>query len=149
MTTTSLLPFHKSVLSAIHSPETSDLLLLARGLGLRRVVCTLMQIYESPQNLVILVNATPSEETGIGDELNIMGCRKPGLRIVTHEMGSKDRYEVAGLPRLYLTRPHRRQNLYRGGGLISVTSRILVVDMLQKEIPIDLISGLMVLHADR
>ena len=122
MTTTSLLPFHKSVLSAIHSPETSDLLLLARGLGLRRVVCTLMQIYESPQNLVLLVNATPSEETGIGDELNIMGCRKPGLRIVTYEMSSKDRYEVARLHRL---RPHHKQNLYRGGGPISVTSRIL------------------------
>ena len=103
MATISLLPFHKSILSAVHSPESSDLLLLARGLGLRRVVCTLMQIYESPQNLVILVNATPSEETGIGDELSIMGCRKPGLRVVTHEMNSKDRYEVARLCRFYLT----------------------------------------------
>ena len=45
--------------------STSDLLLLGRGLGLRRVIYTLMQIYESPQNLVVLVNATPSEETGI------------------------------------------------------------------------------------
>ena len=120
MVTTSLLPFQKSVLSAIYSPEISDLLLLARGLGLRRVVCTLMQIYESPQDLVLLLNATPSEE--IGDELNIMGCRKPGLRIVTYEMSSKDRYEVARLHRL---RPHHKQNLYRGGGPISVTSRIL------------------------
>jgi DNA excision repair protein ERCC-4 len=103
MATISLLPFHKSILSATHSPETSDLLLLARGLGLRKIVCTLMQIYESPQNLVILINATPSEETGIGDELNIMGCRKPGLRIVTYEMSSKDRYGTIRLRGLYLT----------------------------------------------
>jgi DNA excision repair protein ERCC-4 len=43
----------------------------------------------------------------------------------------------------------RRQDLYRQGGLFSVTSRILVVDMLLSDIPIELISGILVLHADR
>ncbi len=42
-----------------------------------------------------------------------------------------------------------RQDLYRQGGLFSVTSRILVVDMLLSDIPIELISGILVLHADR
>src|ERR1700675_3381336 len=69
-----LLPFHKSILEAIHDPS--------RGLGLRRVVCTLMKIYDSPQNLVVLVNPSQEEEPAIGEELGIMGCRKPGLRII-------------------------------------------------------------------
>jgi DNA excision repair protein ERCC-4 len=86
-----LLPFHKYILQAIHDPSTSDLLVLARGLGLRRIVCTLMKIYDSPQNLVILVNALQEEESAIGEELGIMGCRKPGLRIVGYETVSKDR----------------------------------------------------------
>lgn len=120
MAAISLLPFHKSILSAVHSPESSDLLLLARGLGLRRVVCILMQIYESPQNLVILVNATPSEETGIGDELSIMGCRRPGLRIVTHEMNSKDRYEVTRLRRLYLMQPQTKFISRRGPNICHI-----------------------------
>jgi hypothetical protein len=32
---------------------------------------------------------------------------------------------------------------------MSVTSRILVVDMLQSDLPIDLITGILVLHAER
>lgn len=87
-----LLSFHKHILQAVHDPATSDLLVLARGLGLRRVICTLMKVYDSPQNLVLLVNATPEEETAIGEELGIMGCRRPGLRIVGYETPSKDRY---------------------------------------------------------
>ena len=87
-----LLPFHKIILEKIHDPSTSDLVILARGLGLRRIICTLLKIYDSPQNLVLLINATPEEESAIGEELGIMGCRKPGLRVVGYEIGSKDRY---------------------------------------------------------
>lgn len=86
-----LLPFHKSILERIHDPLTSDLLILARGLGLRRIICTLMKIYDSPQNLVLLVNATQEEEPAIGEELGTMGCRKPGLRVVGYEIGKKGR----------------------------------------------------------
>ncbi|KAF9221255.1 hypothetical protein BS17DRAFT_270634 [Gyrodon lividus] len=127
-----LLSFHRDILEKIHDPSTSDLLILARGLGLRRLLCTLLKIYDSPKNLVLLVNATPEEEAAIGEELGIMGCRKPGLRIVGYEMGKRD-----------------RQDLYKKGGLISVTSRILVVDMLQSDIPTDLITGIIVLRAER
>ena len=42
-----------------------------------------------------------------------------------------------------------RKNLYKGGGLISVTSRILVVDMLQSDIPIELITGMLIMHAEQ
>ncbi|KAJ7114960.1 hypothetical protein C8R44DRAFT_226027 [Mycena epipterygia] len=127
-----LLPFHKAILERIHEPTTSDLLILARGLGLRRIVCTLMKIYDTQEALVLLVNATAEEESEIGEELGIMGCRKPGLRVIGYETGSKE-----------------RQALYKGGGLFSITSRILVVDMLQGDIPTARISGIIVLHAER
>ncbi|KAJ7088830.1 hypothetical protein B0H15DRAFT_840898 [Mycena belliarum] len=127
-----LLPFHKAILERIHDPSTSDLLILARGLGLRRIICTLMKIYDTTENLVLLVNATAEEESEIGEELGIMGCRRPGLRVVGFETGSKE-----------------RQNLYKAGGLFSVTSRILVVDMLQGDIPTERIAGIVLLHAER
>jgi hypothetical protein len=47
-----------------------------------------------------------------------------------------------------LTRPGRK-NLYKSGALISVTSRILVVDMLQSDIPIELITGMLIMHAEK
>ncbi|KIM86970.1 hypothetical protein PILCRDRAFT_4216 [Piloderma croceum F 1598] len=127
-----LLPFHKSILERIYDPQTSDLLILARGLGLRRILCTLMKIYDSPRNLVLLVNASQEEESAIGEQLGTMGVRRPGLRIVGYEMGKRG-----------------RQDLYKRGGLMSVTSQILVVDMLQSDLPIDLITGVIVLHAEK
>ena len=45
--------------------------------------------------------------------------------------------------------PFVRQELYKKGGIISVTSRILVVDMLLSDIPTELITGMLVLHAER
>ncbi|KAH9846206.1 hypothetical protein C2E23DRAFT_853988 [Lenzites betulinus] len=127
-----LLPFHNSVLEKIHDPATSELVLLARGLGLRRIVCKLLQIYDTPNNLVLLVNATQEEETAIGEELGIMGCRKPGLRILGFETNRKD-----------------RQDLYKKGGLVSITSQIFTVDMLTSDIPTHLITGILILHAER
>ncbi|TDL16380.1 hypothetical protein BD410DRAFT_844433 [Rickenella mellea] len=120
------------LLKTIHNPSTSDLTILVRGLGLRKVVCTLLKIYDGPQNLVLLVNATSEEEASIIEELGAMGYRKPWLIVVGYEMGKKD-----------------RASLLKQGGLISVTSKILVVDMLQSDIPTELITGLMVLHAER
>ena len=86
----SLLPFQRHVLENVHDPDSSDLLVIARGLGLRKIVCTLLQIYDGPRNLVLLVNAG-DEEDAIGEELGILGCRKPGLRVVGFEMPRKER----------------------------------------------------------
>lgn len=86
-----LLPFQRSLLHEIKDPKTSDLCIIARGLGLRKIVCTLLQIYDSPENLVLLVNANSEEDIGIGIELGIMGVRNPGLRLVDYGMSKKDR----------------------------------------------------------
>lgn len=43
----------------------------------------------------------------------------------------------------------RRQALYKKGGLMSVTSQILTVDMLTSDIPTHLITGIKLLHAER
>lgn len=127
-----LLPFHTAILEKIHDPSTSELALIARGLGLRRIVCKLLQIYDSPQNLVILVNASQEEASAIGEELGVLGCRNPGLRIIAFETGKKE-----------------RQELYKKGGLLAVTSQILTVDMLTGDIPTHLITGIVLLHAER
>ena len=42
-----------------------------------------------------------------------------------------------------------RESLYLKGGVLFVTSRILVVDLLKKTCPVDKVAGLIVLHAER
>lgn len=92
MATSNLLPFQKKIINDSVDPASSDLVVLARGLGLRKIICSMLQIYHSKQNLVLLVNARPEEEAGMGEELGIMGVRRPGLRVVGYEMGKRERY---------------------------------------------------------
>jgi DNA excision repair protein ERCC-4 len=87
-----LLSFQSNIIQAINDPASSDLLILGRGLGLRKIVCSLLQIYSGPENLILLVGAkSPDEDTGIASQLSTMGVRNPGLRIVGHEMPPKER----------------------------------------------------------
>ena len=171
-----LLPFHKAIISSlvpkgssvdwqddetgrrIERQETEDqedgnaLIIMARGLGLRRIVSTVMKIYDAPTNLVILVNATSEEEEGISEELTTLGVRRPGLRTISHEMNiAKRRVTSRAIGHDLITDPRHwsRQELYLSGGLLSITSRILIVDMLLKRIPTDLITGLLIMHAEQ
>ncbi|GAA6044561.1 hypothetical protein JCM8097_006747, partial [Rhodosporidiobolus ruineniae] len=128
---TSLLPFQRAILSQLVPPEdappsTNDaMLLIARGLGLRTIVTTFLKIYDMPEKLVLVINATEEEERGFTEEV---GMR---LKAVGFETG-----EAA------------REKMYKDGGLFSVTSRILIVDMLKGVVPVHLITGLVVLHAE-
>lgn len=114
---TFLLPFHKAIISSLvprdedeenDSGDDADarggpgdpyeededgnaLIILAKGLGLRRIVSSIMKIYDASTNLIILVNASSEEEEGLGEELTTLGVRRPGLRVVSHEMGAKKR----------------------------------------------------------
>ncbi|KAH0445910.1 hypothetical protein IEQ34_025254 [Dendrobium chrysotoxum] len=112
--------------------DPDALIVMARGLGLRTIVASMLRLYDGPSHLVVVVNASTEEERGLREELTTMGVRKPGLRCVGHETNAKQRREQ-----------------YLSGGLFSVTSRILVVDILQDIIPTELITGIVVMHAER
>lgn len=113
--------------------ELRDLLVVvAPGLGLRRVISTFLRVYARPKSLVIIVNASPSEVVGINHDLGTLGLGHNAVRDVHHHMSSKQRADV-----------------YQSSGIISVTSRILVVDMLSKRIPTSLLTGMVVLNAER
>jgi hypothetical protein len=52
----SKLKFYSSIVKEIADPATDDLLILAKGLGIRRVICTLLKIYDGEKNLILLVS---------------------------------------------------------------------------------------------
>lgn len=61
-----------------------------------------MKTYDKKEDLVLVINARPEDEAGIGDELGIMGVRDPGFRILTYEMSVKERCAI--FPSAKLTR---------------------------------------------
>ncbi|GAA5933461.1 hypothetical protein JCM3775_000701 [Rhodotorula graminis] len=127
----SLLPFQTNILRQLVPPEnaapsTGDaLLIMARGLGLRTIVTTFLKIYDMPDKLVLVVNATPEEERSFEQEVGLR------LKVLSYEVTDE-----------------KRERMYKDGGVFSVTSRILVVDMLKKVIPTALITGIVILHAE-
>jgi DNA excision repair protein ERCC-4 len=60
-----LLSFHRQIIEEIAPPEHDDLLILAKGLGLRKILCTMMKIYDSEHNLILLVRRSdPRSQLG-------------------------------------------------------------------------------------
>ncbi|CAG8443290.1 10311_t:CDS:10 [Ambispora gerdemannii] len=108
------------------------LLILSRGLRLFGIICALLKMHVKKQNLVLLLNASSNEEQSLKEGLAELGMRKPGLKIVNSEMGAKE-----------------RNALYLNGGILSITSRVLIVDLLNKTMPTDKITGILMCHAER
>ncbi|KAH8803184.1 hypothetical protein F5884DRAFT_499083 [Xylogone sp. PMI_703] len=116
-----------------------ELVVLARGLGLLRLVTNLLHSYDAAgNNLILIVGADERENGWIGEALaeyaaisNSPVCR--GLTLV-----NTDSMSVA-----------TRAKLYEIGGIFSITSQILIVDLLVKLLNPEVITGMIVLHADR
>ncbi|KAL9107374.1 MAG: hypothetical protein Q9227_007739 [Pyrenula ochraceoflavens] len=120
--------------------QTEDeLVILARGLGLLQIVTNLLHSYDAAGNsLVIIVGADDRENEWIGEALaeHCAVSRSPlarGLKIINTEK--------ATVP--------MRERMYQDGGILSITSQILVVDLLSKLLDPEAVTGLVVLHAER
>lgn len=111
------------------------LLIMAKGLGLRSIVCAFLQIHSQPQNLVLLINTSAEEEADLRDDLlrsTNMGQGGAYFRSITSELSITE-----------------RGDLYRYGGVLAITSRILVMDLLTGRIPVHLVTGILVANAHR
>ncbi len=113
--------------------------MLARGLGLMRLLTNLLHAYDAAgSNLVLVVNADDRENGWIGEALAehaaiSMAPRARGLTVVNTDF----------------TTVGAREKMYKAGGIFSITSRILVVDLLTALLDPAAITGMVLLHADR
>ncbi|XP_066432304.1 DNA repair endonuclease XPF [Eleutherodactylus coqui] len=107
------------------------LVITARGLGIDRILQNFLKLYCDPGNLVLVLNTGTAEEEYLIEQMRTEGVA-PLPRIVTNEVASNERYDV-----------------YTQGGVLFVTSRILVVDFLTDRIPAKLITGILVYKAHK
>ncbi|XP_062509899.1 DNA repair endonuclease XPF-like [Corticium candelabrum] len=67
-------------------------LIAAKGLGLDNVIIKLLELYNDPGTLVLVLNMTPSEETYFIEELEMTDAAKHRLPVLlTNEFTSKER----------------------------------------------------------
>ncbi|KAB8336870.1 hypothetical protein FH972_021178 [Carpinus fangiana] len=119
--------------------DEDSLVVLARGLGLLRVIANVLHAYDAARNnLVLVVGADERENEWLGESLAeraavSMAPKAKGLRLVTTDLMTVG----------------TREQMYSTGGLFSITSRILVVDFLSGLLDPAKVTGIVVLHADR
>ncbi|KAK7513725.1 hypothetical protein IWZ03DRAFT_315582 [Phyllosticta citriasiana] len=116
-----------------------QLVILARGLGLLRIVTNLLHSYDAAgNNLILLIGADDRENGWIGEALaeHAVVSNAPkarGLSLVNTD----------------LTGVTTREKMYAQGGIFSITSRILIVDFLSGLLDPATVTGCVVLHADK
>ena len=104
-----------------------------------RLVTNLLHSYDAAgNNLIVIVGAEERENAWIGEALAEHAAisaspKARGLTVVNTDLQSVG----------------AREKMYAGGGIFSITSRILVVDLLTALLDPQTITGLIVLHAER
>ncbi|BET02202.1 ERHypothetical proteinypothetical protein [Nesidiocoris tenuis] len=106
------------------------LVIAAKGLSVETVVLNLIKVHCDPGNLVFVLGATTDEEQYFISELETQKV-SPLPKVINAE--------VIG----------ERNNVYLGGGVFFISSRILVVDFLKNRVPVDKVTGIIVLKAHR
>lgn len=109
--------------------STDGLLITAEGLGIDRLLLHFMKVYSEEGSLVLLLNTSTPEQEYLTERLRAEGVTHLP-QTVTSDVQSADRY-----------------NVYTKGGVLFVTSRILVVDFLTDRIPAHLVTGILVYRA--
>jgi len=91
-----LLEYHKAILAdflpVFENPPLDaydGLLIMAKGLGLRQIICSLLKVHDDPTNFVLLINTPAREAESLKNELLSEGAN---LKIVNAEINATDRY---------------------------------------------------------
>lgn len=122
-----LLEYEKNILLDVN--EDSCMFVCAEGLDLDTISYTLIKLHNDPHNLVLISNYSLPEAKFITARLVFENEAYTPFTI-TAEVSSRDRL-----------------NAYRRGGIVFVSSRILVVDLLRGTMPVELVSGVIVLRS--
>lgn len=155
------LRFHQEIAETILANDC--LLILGRGLGCEAVSANVLYAMSSPsvslqhgntvqkkRSLVIILGAKPEEILKLNDSL--MELRWLNAASGNDESSDKDESWLSPLRVVSgsdLTNTTRRRAVYEEGGVLLISSRILVVDLLSGIIRPEDITGIYVMHTER
>jgi len=111
--------------------QEDGLTISAKGLGLEQVFLSLLKVYCDPGNLVLVLGCSEQEENWFTQELLKQGEKNVPKKVTT-DISTQE-----------------REIVYLEGGVLFITTRILVVDFLMDRIPSHLITGIIVNKAHR
>ncbi|XP_018313372.1 DNA repair endonuclease XPF [Mycetomoellerius zeteki] len=109
--------------------QEDGLVITAKGLGIETVFTNVIKAYLDPGNLVIVLGTTDYDERYFIDLLKSYGTSRLPF-VVNAECSSNE-----------------REIMYLEGGVLFISGRILVVDLLKNRVPLHLVTGILVYRA--
>ncbi|KAJ3212155.1 hypothetical protein HDU67_003991 [Dinochytrium kinnereticum] len=127
-------------------PSVSDgFLVIAKGLGIRSVLTSFLNIHLDKRNLVFLINTPTKELEALKEDIVAAAVALGREQDGSDVMVDPECFHIINNETL----APERSSIYVGGGLVAATSRILVVDMLNGTVPMHLVTGILVNHAHK
>ena len=126
-----LLEYHKEIFTEALNKNT--LIVMGKGLGLLKVLSMFVSLNCTSKSLTFVINADNVAEK------------------ILYELNSSKVVPKEDFPRILTnkTNGEERRNLYNDGGCFILTSRILILDILQKRVNPDCVTGFLVYNAHR
>lgn len=125
-----MLQFHEQIVGEI--VEENGVTVIAAGLGLAKVLAALVRIHSAENGLVLLLSTSDVQRQALVEEIQEQDAAAPLPKDINNQYTSAERIEM-----------------YNKGGVFSITSRILIVDMLNERVPFKKVAGIMVNNAHR
>eukprot|EP00250_Pteridium_aquilinum_P006518 c16417_g1_i2 orf=74-1330(+) len=125
-----MLPIHEHIVGEL--VQEDGVVVIGAGLGLAKVLASLLCLHSPSEGVVFILSASEGQRSAIKEEIQEQDPSLP----IPFEINN----EFSGADRLAL---HTR------GGAAFITTRILIVDLLNERVPLARVSGLVFLNAHR
>ncbi|KAH7583729.1 ERCC4 domain [Nakaseomyces glabratus] len=155
------LPFQQQIIEDVLATD-DPLVIMGKGLGMVPIVSNLLHVLATPtvikgqlkRSLVVVLNATGSENRQISEELEELNWlvnaddNAGPFASIDEDDDDDPKYSIFNEVTAETLSVEKRRQLYLKGGIVSVTSRIFIVDLLSGTIHPNRITGFVVLNAD-
>ncbi|XP_047307707.1 DNA repair endonuclease UVH1 [Impatiens glandulifera] len=128
-----MLQFHEQIITDLLEDPTGGLVVISTGLGLQKLIASLLTRHDPSQGTLLILSATPSQKSSTLSSLD----RNPS----SDEDANMPSEITSDLP------ANSRLFLYNSGNAFFITSRILIVDLLTSRLPVTSVAGLIILNA--
>ncbi|CCH60780.1 hypothetical protein TBLA_0D02790 [Henningerozyma blattae CBS 6284] len=138
----------------------NPLLIIGKGLGINAIVANLLHVLSTPtvinkqrkRSLVLVLNASIDDNRIISEQLQELNWLAESNYESTNKLSNLAEIIDNERPFNVVTADslsvEKRRQLYLSGGVVSVTSRILIVDLLSGIVHPDNITGMIVLNSE-
>lgn len=134
----SLLEFeHEALLDVLNQ---NSLTISSKGLLNDRLLFNLVRTYCHACHLVFVIGAEPDEEYSIITQIEVHMSQLSKEKLKEFQRPSQVYYSINN---------QNRNKLYLDGGVLFISSQMLLIDMLDKRFPFQSVSGIIVLNAHR